>query len=279
MPDPRVISFKCKCFRLLGRRFIYPRNDTVTESISFNVESLQTSLSYHFRPTVEETEKIGPLSIRPSRVHSGQKVAVSFFAGFSENPISIYFDWFETDGFKEVQVWDGVGSGMVNVQLTVPRLPKDRFMEVRVECGSSTIRKPIWSNGDKISRDWKLINSSTVNKNYCCPNNVGPQGSCEEVSYYTYDSSDDVCRYVALSFVTQNGLVNGSRVVDLSEFKNSGLPVHNKWSLEETGYYGEERPVVYAWGDIVNGELVGLPDFWTPPNYGYAGYMNLVLRC
>jgi hypothetical protein len=281
MPDPRVISFKCKCFRLLGRRFVYPRNDTVTESVRFDVESLQTSASYHFKPNVEESNKAGPLTVRPTRIHSGQKIAISFFAGFSEVPIAVYFDWFDITSFKEVQVWDGVGSGMMNIQLAAPRLPKDRLMGIRVECGSTTLRKPIWSNGDKISRDWKLSNSATVNKNYCCPDNVGDQNSCEEVSYYTYDTdgSDLVCRNVLFAFTTLNGLVNGSGIVDLSEYKNSGLPIHTKWSLEEIGYYGEERPVVYKWGDVIDGVLVGLPDFWTPPNYGYPGYMNLVLRC
>jgi hypothetical protein len=232
-------------------------------------------------------DKVGPLSVRPSRVYSGQKIALSFNAGLSENPIRVYFGWFETGGFRDVQVWEGTGSRMLSIQLTSPRLPKDRLMEIRVECGNNTIRKPIWSNGDKISRDWKLENYAVFKRSYCCSNNVGKERLCEGVSYG--ESYDDKCKTVILAFTTPALSYSPDAtvyVVDLSEYQNliirninlSGL-TYTKWSLEEVGYYGEERPVVYKYGNVVNDELIGLPDFWTPPALGYVGYMHLTLRC
>jgi hypothetical protein len=278
MPDPRVVSFKCKCFRILGRRFVYPRNDVIKESVKFNIESLQTSAKFHFGPDLTTSQKVGPLSASPSRVYSGQKVLVSFPSGPEGNPIAIHLGWF---GLSDpIRIWEGVGKGgITDVVVEIPTVPKDKWLELSVECGNSIISMPIWSNGNKIEGKWNLNHPSSVVADYCGSNN-GEDSSVEELSYYTYnDVEGDVCRMVALSFVTINGTINGADVVSLANFRNVGLPVHTKWSIEEVGYYGMERPVVYEWGDVINGELIGLPDFWSPPVYGYTGYMNLTLRC
>ena len=352
MGEPRSISFKCKCFKYLGERFVYPRNDTISESVRFKVESLQTSVNYHFKPDIpqellnvvdveEQGEKIvrqvvqkyGPLSIRPSRIHSGQRIGVTCPIKRLGQLIKVYVEWFESPDSKEEPVFTGYHTGddyLINLTFIAPRMPKNRTALVRVDYDGVTIRRMVWSNGDKVSRDWKIPNRATTVRSYCCPTNTNP-GPCSESSLGSYnDYNGDSCRVVILKFVTTSGLINGtivrSPVVSELEFSIDGvpisqqitqildaiwgvkrdytkisfsdrlvgpssidlrgykkpkevLPIHNKWTLEEVGYYGVERPVVYNYGNIVNGELVGLPDVWSPPVYGYTGYMNLTLRC
>jgi hypothetical protein len=281
MPNPRVISFKCKCFRTLGRRFVYPRNDVIKESIRFDVESLQTSSKYYFGPPSGNiSQKIGPLSARPSRIHSGQRVAIAFPSGPVGGKIKVYLGWFEIPAPIEIKMWEGASvSTITEIVLDMPTIPKDRWLELRIECNGVVISKPIWSNGSKIEGRWNSNYPAVDVDDYCCRGSGG-DGSVDEPSHYTYnDVGGDICRVVALTFVTLNGIINGSNIINLSNYRNVGLPIHTRWSIEEVGYYGLERPVVYNWGEIVNGELIGLPDHWSPPVYGYTGYMNLTLRC
>jgi len=354
MGDPRSISFKCKCFKYLGSRFVYPRNDTVTEEVEFKVESLQTSLKYNFRPPIPDellnivdveeqnesivrqvVQKYGPVSVRPSRIHTGQRVGVTCPIKRLGQLIRVYVEWFESPESKEYMVFQGYHTGndyLINLTFIAPRMPKNRTALIRIDYDGVTIRRMVWSNGDKVSRDWKVNNNAINVRNYCCPDNTNT-GACSESSYGSYnDYRGDACRVVILKFVTSSGIVNGSVVrtpvvteldfpalygvipvsadvvrlldaiwgikrdytkvtfserlvgqtsINLSKYRKPPevLPIHTKWTLEEVGYYGVERPVVYNYGDIINGELVGLPSVWSPPVYGYTGYMNLTLRC
>jgi len=283
MPDPRVISFKCKCFRILGKRFVYPRNDVTKESIKFEVESLQTSSKYHFgsNTTLAIGQKIGPLSARPSRVHSGQKISVSFPSESFGNGIRVFLGWFDLQNPMDHLLWQGVSKiGVMDLTIDLPTLPKDKWLELRVEQGDLVISKSLWSNGDKIEGRWNSSNPATVLGDYCCGGNVEHIESHNDFSYHSYENFvGDPCRVVAVAFTVLNGLINGSDSISLSGFSNSGLPIHNKWSIEEVGYYGMERPVVYKWGNVIDGRLIGLPDSWSPPVYRFTGYMNLTLRC
>ena len=348
MGEPRVISFKCKCFRELGPRFVYPRNDTVEEVVRFRVESLQTSLNYNFRPDISQetlnavdtkdargtlvrqvVQKYGPVSVRPSRIHTGQRIGLTCPIRRLGQLIRVYVEWFETPDPKEELVFEGQHTGddyLINLTFVAPRMPKDRVCLVRVDYDGFTIRRMAWSNGDKISRDWKIVNQAGEVPDYCCPNNRNTD-TCAESSFGSYnDYSGDPCRVVLLKFITASGIVNGTfvettttqrldfkdessisvevldmiwgvkrdytrkvvkktltgpTVINLSKYRRPQgvLPIHNIWTLEEVGYYGVERPVVFNYGKIVNGELVGLPDSWSPPPYSYIGYMNLTLRC
>jgi hypothetical protein len=283
MPDPRVISFKCKCFRILGKRFVYPRNDVTKESIKFEVESLQTSSKYHFgsNTTLAIGQKIGPLSARPSRVHSGQKISVSFPSESFGNDIRVFLGWFDLQNPMDHLLWQGVSKiGVMDLTIDLPTLPRDKWLELRVEQGDLVISKSLWSNGDKIEGRWNSSNPAAVLGDYCCGGNVEHSESHNDFSYHSYENFvGDPCRVVAVAFTVLNGLINGSDSIPLSGFSNSGLPIHNKWSIEEVGYYGMERPVVYKWGNVIDGRLIGLPDSWSPPVYGFTGYMNLTLRC